>query len=448
MQRFTILIATLLLLAAPLTFGFDFGADVTTTSRISTGEDFFNKDSLLLWTEAPLGENHLFLARGGYAFSTLLPVELVLNRFIIQGDYNPTANTRLVTQLGRIGLQTPSGMVFTHDVDGGSLRIQLPGATTRFGMGYTGFLFGPASQILVSIADTQVSTTETFAFATPRVVGTAAVTLTDLIPRQEITLAGAFQEDLRPIMSADNLNTPLISPNDTDVPTDASGPVDTQYVTLGVNGGITSGLFYQVWGTYNAGSMLTLTEDPDTNIQSYTPTPIRAFAASVGLSYFRPQLLSLRVNGKFTYTSGDADHDSYFEGNTSGPSNLYQPINAAVASIAFAPRLGNIMYGELHLGVRPFGSVQSRFLRNLGVSSGVYVFARSTEGAVSATGVGTGAGSNYLGTEVDFNVTYRPFSDLGLGVGVGMFFPNSGSDSPMTNQDFRLRARLSTSFSF
>ncbi len=448
MQRVTILIAALLLLAAPFALSFDFGADVTTTSRYTTGEEFFNKDALIVWTEAPLGENHLFQLRGGYAFSTLLPVELVLNRFVIQGDYSPTANTRLVTQLGRIGLQTPSGMVFNHDVDGGSLRIQAPGATTRFGMGYTGFLFGPASQILVSIADTQVSTTDTFALATPRVVGTAAVTFTDLIPRQEITLAGAFQEDLRPVMKPGNLDTPLIGPNDTDVPTDASGPVDTQYVSLGINGGITSGLFYQVWGTYNAGSMLTLTQDPDTNVESYQPTPIRAFAASLGLTYFRPQLLSLRVNGKFTYTSGDADHSTYFEGNTEDASTLYQPINAAAASIAFAPRLGNIMYGELHLGVRPFGSVQSRFLRNLGVSSGVYVFARSTEGAVSATGVGTGAGSNYLGTEVDLNVTYRPFSDLGLGVGVGMFFPNGGSGSPMTSQKPVTRARLSTSFSF
>ncbi|MFP4483334.1 MAG: hypothetical protein ACLFO1_00620 [Spirochaetaceae bacterium] len=448
MQRFTILAVALLVLAAPFAVSFDYGADVTTTSRIETEEDFFNRDTLLLWTEVPLGRNHLFQARGGYAFSTELPAELVLNRFVIQGDYNPTADTRLITQLGRIGLSTPSGMVFNHDVDGGSLRIQAPGATTRFGMGYTGFLFGPASQILVSIADTQVSTTDTFALATPRVVGTAEVTLSDLIPRQEITLAGTFQEDLRPVMDPAKLNTPLISPNDTDVPTDAGGPVDTQYVTLGINGGIASGLFYEAWGTYNAGSMLTLTEDPDTNVESYRPTPIRAFAAAAGLTYFRPQLLSLRVNGKFTYTSGDADHDSYFEGNTEGPSNLYQPINAAVASIAFAPRLGNIMYGELHLGVRPFGSVQSRFLRNLGVSSGVYVFARSTEGAVSATGVGTGPGSNYLGTEVDANVTYRPFSDLGLGVGVGTFFPNSGDESPMTNQAFRLRARLSTSLSF
>jgi hypothetical protein len=445
MHRFATVFLALIVLAAPFAFSFDYGVDFTTTSRITTDEAFYNRDALALWTEAPLGERHLFQVRGGYAFSTELPAELVLNRLLIQGDYSPTPNTRFVTQAGRISLREASGLVYNQSVDGAAMRIQAPGSVTRFGIGYTGLHFAPSSQIVVSIADTQVPTDETFATISPRVVGTASVVLSDLLPRQEITLSGAFQEDLRPLLDQED----IIQPGDTEFRPEASGPVDTQYASLGIGGGITSALFYQVWGVYNAGSMLTYVIDEETGTGVYQPTPIQGIATSAGLTYFMPQTLSMRISGKFTYTSGDADHGTYYEGNQEGKSTLYLPVTQSVASIAFAPKLGNVMFGELHLSLRPFASMQSRYLSNLQVSTDGYMFFRSTEGAVSATGVNSGVGDKYLGTEADIRLSYRPFSDLGVGIGFGMFFPNTASSSPMaTDQNVKIRARLSTSFSF
>jgi hypothetical protein len=199
--------------------------------------------------------------------------------------------------------------------------------------------------------------------------------------------------------------------------------------------------------------MLSYVSDEATGEGVYTPTPVSSFATSVGLTYFRPQLLSLRLQGRFTYTSGDEEHATYFEGYTGDPtsdaSTLYQPITGTAGALIFTPRLGNVMFGELNLGLRPFADSLSRYLRNLQVTAGGYVFLRSTSGAVSAGGVTAGSGDLYLGTETDIGVTYRPFSDLGLGLSAGVFFPNSADNSPMaaTDQTPRFRARLSTSFS-
>ena len=457
--RFLTVVAALAVLVAPGALSFDYGLDITTTTRVSSDlaedsdSEFFNRDIASAWTEVPLGQRHLFQVRGGYAFSTDLPVELRLDRLSVRGNYQPTASTRFVTRAGRISLRDPSGLVLAHPVDGASLRMQYPRATARLGIGYTGLLFGPASSILVSVADAAVPVDEPFSLATPRVIGTAAVTLTDLIPRQEITLAGTFQEDLRPVVRDDRLRTPLVEAGMTTFDANAGGPVDTQYLSLGVRGGLTQSLFYQFWGTYNAGSMLSYVTDEATGTGVYESTAVSAFATSLGLTYFRPQLLSLRIQGRFTFTSGDSDHSTYFEGFDGDPkeaaSTLYQPITETANSLIFSPRLGNVMFGEIHFGMRPFEDSRRRYLRNLQVTTGGYVFLRSSEGAVSATGVTPGTSKNYLGSEVDMGVTYRPFSDLGIGLSAGLFFPNAGDSSPMaeTAQSPQFRARLSTSFS-
>jgi hypothetical protein len=52
-------------------------------------------------------------------------------------------------------------------------------------------------------------------------------------------------------------------------------------------------------------------------------------------------------------------------------------------------------------------------------------FLRSTTGAISEGSVNATSDQLYLGSEADLRINYRPFSDLGLSLTGGFFFPNN-----------------------
>ena len=53
--------------------------------------------------------------------------------------------------------------------------------------------------------------------------------------------------------------------------------------------------------------------------------------------------------------------------------------------------------------------------------------------------------SKYLGTEIDGTVNFRPFSDLGASLALGVFLPMGGA---LTEQDVLFKGQLEISFSF
>jgi hypothetical protein len=119
--------------------------------------------------------------------------------------------------------------------------------------------------------------------------------------------------------------------------------------------------------------------------------------------------------------------------------------------LVFAPRLGNLIAANAAYSFRPLSAADSAGPGRLQLQVFGYAFFRERNGAISESGLRAASNHAYLGAEANLAVRYRPFSDLGLGLDGGVFFPNTWSDDPAFDPDRRgveYLARLTTSFSF
>jgi hypothetical protein len=87
-------------------------------------------------------------------------------------------------------------------------------------------------------------------------------------------------------------------------------------------------------------------------------------------------------------------------------------------------------------------------LNSLQTRAVLYSFFRSAgSGVVSVSEVDPDTDGTYLGSEVDLDIRWRPFSDLGLGLTTGFMFANDDVLVDGSNS-FDYRVRLSASLSF
>jgi hypothetical protein len=79
------------------------------------------------------------------------------------------------------------------------------------------------------------------------------------------------------------------------------------------------------------------------------------------------------------------------------------------------------------------------------------VFFRNTAGSISTGNTNPDSSDGYLGSEVDLTLSFRPFSDLGISLASGLFFPNDdGKKSALleSEESVEIAVRLDVSFSF
>jgi hypothetical protein len=168
------------------------------------------------------------------------------------------------------------------------------------------------------------------------------------------------------------------------------------------------------------------------------------------LRYYNRELLSSRAGFNVLLGTGDSDHQGVIEGNTEDASNLFVPISGDTVSHVFQAGLGNTTSLHAYVSLKPLLNIDSRALRNLQVGLDGFSFFRLVEGPVPADGVRPGGDGSYLGSEIDANLNYRPFSDLGISLIGGVFFPNGADDGPIAEpeQDPAFAMKLEASFSF
>jgi hypothetical protein len=156
------------------------------------------------------------------------------------------------------------------------------------------------------------------------------------------------------------------------------------------------------------------------------------------LHYFNEDLMHSRAELGLLFASGDADFTySVIEGNREGLATVFVPITNNDIALVFSPRLANLMLLEASYSIKP--------LRDLQTQLKGFVFLRPTKGPVSDLRVD--GDSIYLGSEIDGVVRYRPLSDLGLALSLGLFFP--GMEAFTTGEeDPEFRGRLEISFAF
>jgi hypothetical protein len=433
--------------AAPLGgLDFDFGGFLDNDTELAVSQvasspvwSIAQKDRLAVWLDARFSPAFSLSAQGSYTFTLDRPYLFDLDS--LKADWRPLSILR--AEAGRMEMSDFSGLVLRHTLDGLRLTLDLPFSRVTGGVGFSGLLLKPVSTILMSRTDSADRTDNTVYFAAPRLVEELDALFPQLFLRQDLRVSIVLQQDLRPDASV------IAEGEEQEAVAGLSGGrLSTQYFGLGLSGPIVSSLYYDAFCYLGTGRTLSYVVDSSSGTgSSYQYRPILACLGGIGVRYFMEQVRYSLVEVKGIIASGDADSGSFLEGNTDQGSGLFVPVSQIADWLAFSPQLGNLLVFEASYSLKPFTGSRVATLDKLQTLFKAVTFFRPTLGAISDSSLDPASTSLYLGTEAELIARYRPFSDLGLALSLGAFFPNPEAFTAAASGP-RLAGRLELSFSF
>jgi hypothetical protein len=450
MKRSIFLLCIILCIPAQL-FCMDFGGyiDNKTSYSIHEGTGFYQIDRLALWLMSGLGENGSFTMMGNYTFALDIFASGDLDLLLLQykWPFIEGGPSMLTLDLGRFAFSDFTGLVLDHNADGFRLGFNYPSAILTLGFGYTGLLFKHNSTILLSNGDSNDRSNPDAWFAPYRVLGMVECQLPEVIASQDLWISFIFQKDVRP-------EDQIIQEGEEEfsLAENKGGYYDSLYAGTGLAGMFAPSFYYSTFVFFETGRCLTY-EDDDESItgKSYQYKPVFAFCAGLEISYFAEALSFSRMGLELVFASGDEDAVSCVEGNVEGPSFLFTPVSQREEYIVFDPALSNIFYITASYQLKPLALAGGGVLDEMLAMLTATAFFRHTTGAISETrGLVVDSDAIYLGTEIDFTINFRPFSDLGMSLGNGFFIPFTGAGGAFdkTERDFEYLVEFELSFSF
>jgi hypothetical protein len=444
--RFVIFLLIALVVVAGQAAAIDFGFQLGSVTEVDTRQDdeWFNSETLAAWLTHEFSQALSFQGQASYTFTTERPFLVDLDVLYLDGDTAAGEAMRLGGRIGRFQVREATGYVFDHRLDGGRFSISGRRSELTMATGYTGLLLKPTADLNMSRLDVIDEDDDDVVLAPSRLVGVAEWAFPEIVPSQNLTVSLVFQEDLR---GEDD----LVDEGTTEQQPGGGGRVDTQYTGVRFDGAIIGELFYSVFGVFQTGQTLSYVEDDDSATGfSYRYKPIFAGAGGAGVRYYNREVLSSRGGLNLLFGTGDDDHQSVVEGNTEDASNLFLPISGDTVGHVFQSGLGNTFSVHGFYSLKPLANAEARTVRELQVGLDGFAFFRLVEGPVPADGVRPAGEGSYLGSEIDASVNYRPFSDLGISLIGGVFFPNGADDGPIAeaDQDPAFAMKLEASFSF
>jgi len=418
--------------ALQLTFALDFGGSLDNItgaywSTLNSSLQPTQQDTLTAWLSAPVGSVSKFYVQGSYEFTLDRYYLFDLDLLYLDTTFTkiPNGPARIDLMLGRFVGSDMSGFVLNHRMDGFRLDFGYPGADLSLTAGYTGLLLKPNSTIIMSHLDTVDQGTTSIVLASPRLVGSLALTFPQLFALQTLGLDLVYQKDL-------HTGNSVIKVGETTQDLNRGGLLDTQYIGLELGGPVTPTFFYNLFGYLNLGTTLSYVSDSTSpSGSSYQNEPILAYAVGLKVDLY-PAFMRSHLGLEGLFSSGDADATTYNEGNTSGTSTTFVPMSQDTTyAVVFTPQLGNLARVGINFSLKPFGAASSDWLRTFQAEVKAFGFFRpNTNQAVSAGGAVPGVGGPYLGSEIDGYIRVRPYSDFGLVLSSGVFLPNKGSGQP------------------
>lgn len=396
--------------------GFDFGFAIVNTTGYELDPDFtfLQNDRVSLWMQTADGKPFSLFVQGSYTFDLDRYYLFDLDILRFQGQFLSLETTpfKFDFAAGRLAFKEYSGKLLNHRLDGIKLNFNVPFAVFSVAGGYAGLYQLPTSSIAMSKADFADFNDETVFFGPPRVVEMVSASFIELFLRQDITLSAVFQQDLHP--AAD-----LLQQGTTTYEAAKGGRLHTYYIGLGFSGPLFAGFSWKGYGYFGTGEMLSYMDG------SYTNALIVSGMGALELTWFSKKALYSLAKLSFTYSSGDADSTTFFEGNTAGLATQFIPISRPAVGVVFSPQLSNIFYPKLSYSIKPFSMIKGLVWQNTQLEvAGIGCF-RSTTGPISETGVDGSSTSLYLGTEIDATFTMRITSEIGLSYTQGVFIPNA-----------------------
>jgi hypothetical protein len=443
MKQKTIFLIILLSLWGWALYGFDFGVNIENNSSYSSkeGEGFIQENTAHLWLNLPMGDFWVLNTSlmGSFSNDSDKPTFYGdIETFSSKGTFPHLENgaNLFSLEIGRFFHKEFSGFVFAHRMDGFRMEFGYPSSTLQLAFGYTGLLNKYYTSLVMSKLDALDDLDKDILFAPKRLIGTLSWNIPELFARQNVNFSILVNEDLR------HLFEDVIKEGKEVYDPSSGGLVDTQYFGIGLDGPLTSALFYNAFFYLGTGRMLTFVPDSQSNTgEAYLYKNILAGMGGVSFRYYLQEFFQSVASMQILYATGDSDSISYIEGNTSGGSSLFLPISGQTLGTAFQPKTSNLLAVELGYSLKPFSSAKGSILESLQAGAKLTPFFKASKGAMSEGEVDPSAGAGYLGTDVAVYGNLRPFSDLGLGVALGFFLPNGsaflpGKDDPIVYGQF------------
>ncbi len=381
---------------------------------------FTQSDKLSHWLTTGIGERLSFAYQLSYTFSLERYALFEIDLLRFGGTFVRSGTKPVVFRFntGRFLFSEFSRAVFSHLADGFMVELGLPFAVFSLSAGYTGLVQGPGSTVILSTSDEAGLTVDPVPvlgpLSAPRLFGIVSARFPELFLRQTFDFAFLFQVDLR-------RTEKIVADRDR---------VHTQYYGIGFNGPIVMPLYYDAYFYLNTGQTA------------------KGFVVGVltggGLTAYLQKALSSKASVGFMFASGDADHVTLYEGNTSGNSTAFIPVSATSTGFVVSPRLTNVFYPSAKYSIKPLSFIDKPAAQNFLIELKTFPFFRATPGPVSVSGIDDASDALYLGTEFDFTISARPLSDLGLGYSMGFFFPGAAVEE----KTVRSMGRFDVSLSF
>ncbi|OQY35643.1 MAG: hypothetical protein B6241_00175 [Spirochaetaceae bacterium 4572_59] len=405
MKKFLIVFLLTSFLTGIAAADYDWGGIFENNSEYSSlDEELTQYNRMAFWGRGEFSPELNIYAKGAYIFAyddedvEHLPD---LSAFYLYGSLDDLFSTGLGYRVGRFRFRDPGSLILNSTADGFHLSFPGKHLPVTVGVGFTGLVFIDSSEISMSPADEYENLDDDAVLATPRLIQYVSGRYNDLPGGTSLTFSLIAQEDLR----TDDFIEDHVS---------GSGQLHTQYARLAVSGRFSPDLFYSVSSTLQTGQYVI--PDPSDNYNYL------AGMAHGSLEYYPDFDMNPLLSLELLCSSGDSwSNRSGWMGNVGDDTDMlhrFTPVSKSGKGTVYAAQPGNLIYADLSSSLKPLETVQ------LILSS--ITFFRAVDGPVSDTSIIEASGDGlYLGEELDFTVNWRPYSDLGLALNSGVFFPNS-----------------------
>jgi hypothetical protein len=222
---------------------------------------------------------------------------------------------------------------------------------------------------------------------------------------------------------------------------------DSEYWGIGATGEAIFGLPEECGGITNLqyfAEFILQTGRSYADLQATRREDIRGWAADIGLVYQSNSRTTPRFDIEYAHASGDSDRrapQSTSFGNRVGTRDTgFLGFGYINTGVSFAPLLANLQFVRLGASCFPFENdcqdCYSSWLRHMQVGTNAFAYWRPQERGGTSDIRNDLPGSSYLGSELDFYVSWRLSSDLYILANYGIFNPNDKSFSVNSSRQF------------
>ena len=409
-----------LALAAPALFSFDFGLTIENTTGVITTENnqFLQKDKASLWTLFDLSDTASINIEGFYSFRLQDPYHAYsLDRLELAMDFPVIGEHSFLFgfALGRLRAADFTGYIVSHPVDGARLVYRNAFMNVELAGGYTGLIFKGESTLSMSIED-QNYAPPYIALVPPRLVGVLNLNFPEALAYQTLDFTVVGNLDLHD-------ESTVIQPGVVMLPDfNNGGKFSSLYAGVGLNGPLFENFYWELFGIFEYGQTLSYLYSDG----AYFYEPLLAFIAGFKLDWYFPDFWKSKLSLDVIVSSGDGDYENYLEGNTDSYSLQFVPVTRPTIGLVFAQQLTNLIVARLEYSFKPFTSDKKDLGDKLQMALSILTYFRAAKSDVSdSRGLNSGSDDYYLGNEIDLITGFKPLSDLGLELALGLFLPNN-----------------------